>query len=407
MFIHNPDIPPLNLVYNGVIFLKNGFGEASRNTIWSLDNTGRCKVKVVPYLNWDCPSVDYFNQPSIRRLSELKKTRHDESAFKMWITMMDPLSIKARPGYYNIAYAMFETEVFPKDFVNVLNKVNEVWTPSQFCKDSMEASGLQNVRVMPLGVDVERFNPNTVTPLGRPSGWEDKFVFLCIGIWCERKGHLLLAEAFAEEFDGCDDVALYYKSNYYSTIAAQKEVDTVTKHVRKRPQIKIDFNQYSDTDIPRLYKMSDCFVMPTRGEGWGLEFSEAMSMGLPTVATNWGGQLQFMNKENSYLIQNNGTARCKETERIYPYYVNAKFGNPDKYDLRRILRRIYENQDEAKAKGKAARQHMISNFTWDIAGAKHYERLREIESMPRAITKPQEPVKPQELVVKKTWWGKK
>ena len=42
-------------------------------------------------------------------------------------------------------------------------------------------------------------------------------------------------------------------------------------------------------DLPRLYKGADAFVLPSRGEGWGRPHIEAMSMGLPTIATNWSG----------------------------------------------------------------------------------------------------------------------
>ena len=47
-------------------------------------------------------------------------------------------------------------------------------------------------------------------------------------------------------------------------------------------------------DMPRaalrnLYAAADAFVLPTRGEGWGLPIAEAMAMALPVIATNWSG----------------------------------------------------------------------------------------------------------------------
>jgi len=59
-------------------------------------------------------------------------------------------------------------------------------------------------------------------------------------------------------------------------------------------------------DMPRLYKGADCFVLPSRGEGWGRPHIEAMSMGLPAIATNWSGNTEFMLEDNSYLIPING-----------------------------------------------------------------------------------------------------
>jgi glycosyltransferase involved in cell wall biosynthesis len=45
-----------------------------------------------------------------------------------------------------------------------------------------------------------------------------------------------------------------------------------------------------------LYRSVDAFVLPSRGEGWGRPYMEAMSMGLPVIATNWSGPTEFVNE---------------------------------------------------------------------------------------------------------------
>ena len=39
--------------------------------------------------------------------------------------------------------------------------------------------------------------------------------------------------------------------------------------------------------MPSLYKSADCFVLPSRGEGWGRPQVEAMAMGLPLIGTTF------------------------------------------------------------------------------------------------------------------------
>ena len=41
--------------------------------------------------------------------------------------------------------------------------------------------------------------------------------------------------------------------------------------------------------LRNLYAAADAFVLPTRGEGWGLPIAEAMAMAMPVIATNWSG----------------------------------------------------------------------------------------------------------------------
>lgn len=56
------------------------------------------------------------------------------------------------------------------------------------------------------------------------------------------------------------------------------------------------------SDLPSLYRSASAFVLPSHGEGWGRPHVEAMSMGLPLIATNWSGPTAFMTEMNSYPL---------------------------------------------------------------------------------------------------------
>ena len=55
------------------------------------------------------------------------------------------------------------------------------------------------------------------------------------------------------------------------------------------PEVVWQGEQLSRAGLRQLYRDADSFVLPTRGEGWGLPIVEAMAMGLPTIATNFSG----------------------------------------------------------------------------------------------------------------------
>ncbi|GIM11674.1 hypothetical protein Vretimale_15181 [Volvox reticuliferus] len=89
----------------------------------------------------------------------------------------------------------------------------------------------------------------------------------------------------------------------------------LAEHVRKwarDAQPELDLNQ-----VPRVYVMdghvprkdyvamlaaADAFVLATRGEGWGLPILEAMSLGLPVIATNWSGPTAYLDERVGYPL---------------------------------------------------------------------------------------------------------
>jgi glycosyltransferase involved in cell wall biosynthesis len=53
---------------------------------------------------------------------------------------------------------------------------------------------------------------------------------------------------------------------------------------------RVDFKGYvQDEDLPGFFQMADVFVMPSKKEGFGIVYLEAMACGLPVVAVKAGG----------------------------------------------------------------------------------------------------------------------
>jgi glycosyltransferase involved in cell wall biosynthesis len=54
--------------------------------------------------------------------------------------------------------------------------------------------------------------------------------------------------------------------------------------------VKTDFRGFlNQTEMPRAYALSDCLVLPSTRESWGLTVNEAMSCGLPAVVSDGVG----------------------------------------------------------------------------------------------------------------------
>ena len=309
-----------------------------------------------------------------------------------WITMNYPLGIKRHDFSYNIAYIMFETLEFPNNFVNHLriNGVNEIWTPSTFCKDSMEKAGLREgiieggVRVMPLGVDTQMFNPEGSKDISTIVNWNSvsgKFKFLSVMGFSARKGINTLVRAFSEEFAGkdSDKVALYLKGGWYPISKAWADVNAARSGIGgSLPLVHLDFAAYPESVLANLYRVCNAFVLPSIGEGWCMPCCEAMATGLPTIATRWGGMLEFMNDDVGYLIDVDRVGTEPSCDWITKEYIGRKFAKASVSHLRKIMRHVYENREEANEIGLKAREWMVKNYSWDVSCKRMKDRLEEI-----------------------------
>jgi glycosyltransferase involved in cell wall biosynthesis len=58
------------------------------------------------------------------------------------------------------------------------------------------------------------------------------------------------------------------------------------------------------TELPQYLKASDVFVRPSRSEGLGNSFLEAMTAGIPVIGTNVGGITDFLeNEKTGYVVK--------------------------------------------------------------------------------------------------------
>jgi GT2 family glycosyltransferase len=276
-------------------------------------------------------------------------------------------------GRYKIGYTMLEVDGFPAEWVRQANKMDEVWVPSEFNRQGFLRSGLRRpVHVLPLGVDTNYFHP-AIQAHPNPMG---DLVFLSIFEWGERKEPWLLLKAFNEEFSAREPVRLLCKiMNRDPQVKLKEEI----RRLRLREsggRISYLFNlEFDHYQLGALYRSADCFLAISRGEGWSMPLMEAMACGLPAIATDWGAHREFVHPGIAYPLPVRGTvpavAKC-------PYYDGFSWADPDPDQLRRLMRQVYENQEEARSRGQAAAREMAASWTWRDAARRIVGRLDAI-----------------------------
>ena len=289
---------------------------------------------------------------------------------------------------YSIGRSMFETDRIPADWVTACNRMDEVWVPSQFNVETFAKSGVERFKlvVMPGAVDSEFFDParHTVYPLPNPA----RFNFLSIFEWSSRKGWDVLLAAYSREFSADDDVCLWLRTYLFSkpdgdpTEAIWLRIQEFTASLgldgKKLPRIELIAEQVPSDQLPGLYLACDCYVAPSRGEGWGRPQHEAMLMERPVIATNWSANTEFMTVDNSYLLD----YEVVDTQGLEPelsHYKGHRWANPSESHLRTLMRHVFTHTEEARLKGQTARKHMAWNYNREAVADRVIYRLQHIE----------------------------
>ena len=287
-------------------------------------------------------------------------------------------------GAARVGRTMFETDRIPDGWLERCNALDEIWIPTEFNRQTFEQAGVKasKLLVMPAGVDTDLFRPEA-KPLTISRA--RKFNFLSVFDLEPRKGTDLLVRAYLSEFKADEDVALILKISQLNdpvtdpvaqfSYFIEKEIGVP---LEKCAPIILLTGSLSQLEMARLYSSANAFVLPSRGEGYGRPFLEALSAELPVIATRWSGQLDFLNDDNSYLVDIEGLVPAAAEEEIFAGHMWAQ---PSVDHLRRLMREAYSHPEKARERGKRGRADMVEKWDWSVIAPRwvsEFRRLLEI-----------------------------
>lgn len=363
----------------------SGYGRVTKHSVSALRSLG-LKIKSMPHL--DGAVGDVLN-------------RHLPSALKDAVRVAHLMPNRRVPrGKYNVRFTVWEASRIPPDWVDLLNQEDEVWVPSGFCKEVFKDSGVTKpIQVIPHAVNIDEFNPKSKNPLFP----DERFTFLWIGDNLPRKGLDVFIQAFKEEFSRSEPVRALVRIYSLAVITGNGPTRTmliqlasqrwrafaenITSKVKSKSflnqaylseGIQIVSEKLPSSSMPGLYHSAQCYVMSSRGEGFGLCGLEALACGIPVIYTNWSGQTEFLNKNNAYPVAYKLVPVKNMPADYEPLIGKAKWAEPDQKDLQRAMREVYEDYQTALEKAKAGVKLVENNYTWSHIANRMMERLDEV-----------------------------
>jgi len=345
----------------GSIFDSSGYSIHTRELFKALSNIADVRLEIPLIPNWNRLITD-------KELEAIKKP-DDKDRIRIIITSPLYWKLNTTTGR-NWAYMIWEGNKVPKCFIEeCLNPdIEYILCPSNHTKQAILNTSSEKdteiellnkkIRIIHHGVDLNLFYPKE-----KPN----KCIFIANkGLRGpeDRGGLQYLIKAFIEEFTE-EDVELIIKINpAYGIIDINNLMMQMQIPAKKYPKITINNQLMNYEELVKFYNQGTVFVSPTRAESFNIPCLEAMACGLPVLTTNFGGQTDFVNEENGWLIGGEMTEvkwdlMYEGISWLIPYY----------QDLRKMLRWIFEHTEGVNKKSQKALE-TAKQFTWENSAKK-------------------------------------
>jgi glycosyltransferase involved in cell wall biosynthesis len=365
--------------YTAPFFDGSGYAEASRQYIKALHSLG------VP-LTLETVSFEPA-RPDLGETGKLLQYLLEKNIpYNIKITHLTPehYSLYREGIVFNIGYSIWETSKLHPDWpIHINGNMDLAFVGCDWNIDVYRDSGVTIPLVkIPHGIDVHEYDNIDTLDVGGVR--DDDFMFYSIFQWTERKHPMALIKSYWATFKETEKVALVLKTYRSSYAESEKEAIRETiKRLRKvfpldgYPPIYLITDILSREDLLGLHKRGDCFTLFQRSEGFGLPHFEAAAFGNPIITTGMGGNMEFTQPDNSYLVDFTwtpvfGMPWC-------PWYRGDQWwAEPDLRHASKLMRHVFENRDEATERGRLIKKHVSENLSWEKVARRIINTIREV-----------------------------
>ena len=367
-----------SLAWQSLMNLPIGYATSSREILRALDERGvhlTYDYAYGPGTAWPFTEPEESGDP---RLNEIRK-RPRPAHPPVEVTYAAANVFHRNRGAYKVGFTMLEVDGFPADWVRQANRMDEIWTPTEFNRRGLIESGVKKpVHLVPLGIDPSCFHPSG-DRIPSPSG---DFVFFANFEWGTRKAPEVLLPVFNRTFSSTDTAILVCKIiNRNAAIDVANEIRALELSPHGGRIYFLHNLDIPHDQLATLYRSADCFVSPARGEGWGLPVLEAMACGLPVIATDWSGQAAILDPGDTYPLRVRATVPANVPG--CDYYQGFRWAEPDERHLAALMRHVFEHRDEAREKGSRASVRVRQTLTWTETAKAIEEHLARIYNRAR------------------------
>lgn len=298
-------------------------------------------------------------------------------------------------GYYNVGVtALVETDKCNPAWLKNINEMNRVVVPSHFTKKVIEDTFGSRLNKK-IDVIPEWYNQKINLQKSQfKDVYDDRFDFetsfnlLTVGTLtsgeasCDRKNLINTIAWSLEAFKDDPDVGIIVKTSLGKGSTADREMTTnamsqIVNNFRKTdfPKVHLIHGNMSAKEIAGLFRNKKVhgYISATRGEGYGLPLIDAAAAGVPVVATNWSGHLDFLGDnflKVDYQLQKIPSQRVDN--RIF--VENTSWAEPNKDSFIKNIKFLRDNHKKCLDKSASLRKAVKNKFNKSKI-CKKYEKM--------------------------------
>jgi len=208
---------------------------------------------------------------------------------------------------------------------------------------------------------------------------ETKTNFLCVAQWGPRKNIRNTVKWFMENFKDNEDVGLVLKLNVVnsSIIDRYRTKETIknliNEHSEAKCKVYLIHGDMSEAELHSLYthpKIS-CMVSLTHGEGYGLPLFEAAYNGLPIIAPDWSGHMDFLvgkdnkNRKKSLFLNVDFILDNVQKEAVWEGVIqsDSRWCYPQEYSFKKRLNDFIKNSGAHIKRSELLASQIKENFS--------------------------------------------
>ena len=274
---------------------------------------------------------------------------------------------------YNIGFWLWELEEFPDEWIKCFNYVDEIWTPSEFASNAIRKKTSLPVKTIKYPIDA----PTDLKIYNRKYFNLPSSIFLYLIMYdcnsnTERKNPMSSIKAFKTAFSSDNkDVGIVIKINN----PQDKDLQIIEKELKDYSNVFIIPKIMTKIEVNSLIKSCNVLVSLHRSEGFGLPLAEAMYLGVPTIATKWSANVEFMNEDIACMVD----YKFITLDRDYGVYRRGnRWADADLDQAAEFMIKLYKDQKYRLIMTGKAQKYIIDNLNKEICFNDIKNRIIEI-----------------------------